>query len=120
MSADNCIAIGRFPNSKSPNGFEYRIIHAQAIENCNDSSEFPNELTDHYRAAYYGDAKQIFDPREAFRQAHALYNEIEWTEYGLLVYHYDRPLLNKTVEECNQWLDEWWQNNKGVINVSSN
>ena len=51
MSSDNGIYIGSFPTING--GVEYRVIHAQAIENCTDKNSAlkrANEIHDEIMA----------------------------------------------------------------------
>ncbi len=124
MSADNGVYIGRFPGVGS--SVEYRVIHAQAIENCDDSGNRPEthdqafeghaqdrEIVDWNRVSYYGNAKTFSNHAEAFTEAQKLADDIlsdEYCpilEYGICDIVYDRPLLDLTVEEANRKLAEF-------------
>ena len=110
MSADNCIAIGRFVRK---DGFEYRVIHASAIENCDYDSNLPAEITDAYRVDYYGRADVCYTEQEAWEQARALEKEIADSDFPILEYgvseiHYDVPFPSMTAEEARKKEDEYW------------
>ena len=118
MSADNGIFIGRFPTSdpyEDKDTFEYRVIEASAIENCDDDPSFhtrdPNgELAEHYRVLYYKSkyAKVFLDHDEAWKYAQEFSKEFHILEYGVKEIQYDKPLLDKTYEEADTWEKAWW------------
>ena len=66
MSADNGIYVGKFP-TVDPNNFEYRVIHAQAIENLSyetpDNCDYsPEEVVRYFGQAYpFSDEKRAQD-----------------------------------------------------------
>ena len=107
MSADNCVAIGSFPlvDNTGAAVVEYRVIHAQAIENCDFGD---TEEQDYTRVSYYGQATSIATYEEAQKEANRLYAELDICEYGICDMEYDRPLINKTPEEATKWLNEKW------------
>lgn len=107
MSADNGIYIGVFPTGAGER--EYRVIHAQAIEDCDYGNE---EMQDHYRLVYFGSAKATPSRDEAWSLAREMADEI-LSDYGVLEYgvsetHFERPLISKTVAEANEWLLHKW------------
>jgi len=69
MSADNGIYIGDFADG-------YRVIHAQAIENC----EGDDELTDAYIHVYFKDAKVFSFRDDAWAEARRIYDEMSSDE----------------------------------------
>jgi hypothetical protein len=114
MSADNGCYIGRFTTEK---GFEYRVIHAQAIENCDYSSfvddSYPTKLIHAYRIVYYG-RSEIYDVEGAWKKARELYEEIlnsafPICEYGVSEIYYDEPFPNMTTKEASDYIDEYWK-----------
>jgi hypothetical protein len=105
MSSDNGVYIGCFPMADGST--EYRVIHAQAIENCNESQWVTREMADACRVLYYGDAYPYPTIAEAQQEAERIYNEImsdefyAVCEYGICEIDYDRPLPgNMTKEEA--------------------
>lgn len=113
MSADNGIYIGRFMRVESRNPlkakFEYRVIHAQAIENCDDSHDFPSEITDAYRALYYGGAPIFTDADEAHKQARELVTPEPILEYGISEIHYDIVFPSLSKADAEQAIDKYWK-----------
>jgi len=79
MSADNGIYILETPR-ESGEGFEYRVIHAQAIENIFNDEEDGNAVQ---IIEYYGDSTIFNTMDESLREAHRLYKDYEWPEYGI-------------------------------------
>lgn len=106
MSADNGIYVGTFPTQ---GGKEYRVIHAQAIDNVDYGDQ---EMQDNTRVAYFGDAVSFGNLDDAMEEAKFLADkEIKETgilEYGISILDFERPLLNKTVEEADAWLKVKW------------
>ena len=112
MSADNGIYIGVFPIADG--GKEYRVIHAGAIENCDDSKSFPQSLIDAYRVRYWKDAP-VFDNRDAaWSKAREIYDKImeddfcPVVEYGVCEIVYDRPLESMSIEEAERVMEAYW------------
>ena len=100
MSADNGIYVGRF--LKNEGGFEYRVIHAQAIENC----EY-EELAQAYQVLYYGNSEVYDNEHYAWIEAEKLYDEIMESdcricEYGIHMLTYDKPFPTMTREEAEK------------------
>lgn len=110
MSADNGVYIGRFVKDGV---YSYRVIHAQAIENCDQNDDFPEELRNSYIARYYGQAKEIFSKDKAFEAAKKIYDEIMESnfpivEYGIQEIHYDIPFPRMTREEAAKYQNNFW------------
>lgn len=122
MSSDNGIYIGKFSKG---DGFEYRVIHAQAIENCDyrfddeppygkeheakPESEWSDEtkmLQDCQRLVYYGESNS-FTKSEALEEAKKLDQEFKFSEYGICEIEYSRPLPDLTVEQASKILSDW-------------
>lgn len=111
MSADNGIYIAKFP--KAEGGFEWRVIHAQAIENCDDSPNYSQELTDAYRTVYFAGAES-FDTEEA-ADAKARQMEAEVLaddfcpilEYGVCSFEFDRP-LKLDIKAAEEFENRFW------------
>ena len=55
MSADNGIYVGKFP-TVDPNNFEYRVIHAQAIENLSYETPDNCDYSPEEVVRYFGQA----------------------------------------------------------------
>jgi hypothetical protein len=101
-----------FP-TETPGSFEYRVIDAQAIENCEDS-DFGDHVLDCTRLCYYGKAKPFYSEEEAVKEALRMEKEIMESdfpvlEYGISTIEYDRPLLKMSVEEARKKLDDHWK-----------
>ena len=112
MSADNGIYIGHFPDG-------YRVIHAQAIENCDDHKEFPQELTDASRVVYYGKSPLFVSRDEVWNEARRIYDSMRaddnadgWLpfvlEYGISEIKYDRPLPAMSYKQAQEYIEEFW------------
>lgn len=100
MSADNGVYIGCFPKSEGVT--EYRVIHAQNIE---DVYYGDAETQDHWRVVYFGSAEPVDARDVAWKKACDLADTIDVLEYGVCEIQFDRPLIDKTVEEANRWLN---------------
>jgi hypothetical protein len=118
MSADNGIYIGIFPTA---GGKEYRVIEAQAIDNCSfDDSlhdPIPGEVTEWYRVIYYRNAEVFTNKTEALIYAEKLANEQEILEYGISGIEYDRPLLPLHADEAEAKLNKYWADRAKVQRV---
>lgn len=107
MSSDNGIYVGTFP---TPSGEkEYRVIHAQAIDNVDFGDQ---EMQDYTRVSYFGSAISFGTLDLAMEEAGFLANKVlddcGLLEYGISVLHFERPLINKTVEEADVWIKKKW------------
>jgi len=113
MSADNGIYIGSFPTVDG--GKEYRVIHAQAIDNCEDHSQFPQQLTDAYRVLYYG-GSPVLDLDQAWARARTLYEQVMQEsgvlEYGISTIDYDRHFPTLSQQEAQRIQDHYWGKRK--------
>lgn len=77
MSADDCIAILStkiYPDSEA---VEYRVIWANAIENC--------RLSDRHMKAYFDKAPVFEDYNQAISYAYFLEHQFGQTEYGVTI-----------------------------------
>lgn len=101
MSADNGIYIGVFPNT-------IRVIHAQAIEDCDDVDWLPTEVTDAYCVSYYGKSAHFNSMQYAMTEAEKLEDKYEWTEYGLCTIKYERPLPDYSRDEASKIIEDFW------------
>lgn len=107
MSADNGVYIAEFPDG-------FRVAHAQAIENCFDSPDFPDSLTDAYRGMIFGSSKVFASEFDAYTEAYIIYKSIMNAEYGGVVEYgiaslgkFDRPLMWQ--ERAKRVIDEYWE-----------
>lgn len=117
MLSDNCVVIARFPKGK---GFEWRVAHVQAIENCDDytmnsdgSMEYwPQDVTDASRIMYFGKAPSYSTEEEAgkiaFDGLKQMRDDGDYVEYGVITMNYDRPLQNWTEKEAVKVIDAFW------------
>ena len=91
MSADNGVYIlatkGQDRGKK-----EYRVTHAQAIEDINYAPDFPpgrsDGLNTEYVQAKFGKSPIFTDRKIAEGYALRLQEELEWTEYGICFLDY--------------------------------
>lgn len=105
MSADNGIYIGKFPTADGK--VEWRVAHAQAIENCDDGYELVGE-TDAWRVLIFGRSESYASEEEALQRAKTLADEVDYTEYGICSVDFNRPLLSISVEEAERQLNGVW------------
>lgn len=97
MSADNGIYIGRFPKTETtPEDYEYRVIHATAIENLHWTPTDTLEENSREIVAYYKSASVITQD-EAQKKAFELEKEIladdfcPVLEYGINTLTFQHP-----------------------------
>lgn len=94
MSADNGVYILVSRGRKTRHGFkkEYRVIHAQAIENIDWSPDYPVDASEpklnrEMVLVYFGEARVMSDRRIAEGYAQCLFDEMErdggFVEYGI-------------------------------------
>lgn len=86
MSADNGIYILKCKD-------QYRVIHAQAIDNLWWTPLNPNnqELVPTRLVEYYGNSRYTRDAEKAMQVATAIERKWKWTEYGIRTF-----TINKT------------------------
>lgn len=88
MSADDGIYILKTP---AESGFEYRVIHAQAIENIYyDRGRSHDEPIPKRLREYFGKAEVFTNETEAVKKAVA-WHKTEQSEYGIREIEYSRP-----------------------------
>jgi hypothetical protein len=111
MSADNGIYIGTFPTASG--GKEFRVIHAQAIENVDYGDE---ELQDATRILYFGDACPYETEEAALVEATRQYDELmaddffPVCEYGIVSLEpFDRPLRDWSNEKAKKISDAYFE-----------
>jgi hypothetical protein len=115
MSADNCVAIGRFLEDGQ---YTYRVVHA-LIENCDNSDDFPKDVTDANRVLYFSESPVFADEATAFIEANRIYDdeiaeeEIPILEHGILFVQYDEPFPKMTKEEARKMIDDLFEINSG-------
>lgn len=105
MSADNGIYIGKFPLVDG--GYEYRVIEAQGIENCDYGDD--RKIQDLTRVIYYKGSRVAVFYREnyAWKWARELAEDYSILEYGISLIEYDRPLLSISPEDANEELSHY-------------
>ena len=110
MSADNGIYVLETPRQVVVGDelppYEYRIIHAQAIDNITYFPEGP--LRDAEVVNYFGKVKVLYNKTEALVEAHELADKCTILEYGVSVIHWPTPFPILTVEEARKILKEYW------------
>ena len=99
MSADNGIYIAEFP--KEDGTIEYRVAHAQAIENVDYGT---TQEQDAYRAAIFGEARCFSNKDDAILFAHKEEESYDILEYGVSRIRFDRPLVNMTKDQIKDVL----------------
>lgn len=115
MSADNGCYIGRFLNPLDNTKYEYRVIHAQNIEDCDYDDDTLHEITDAYRTMYYANENVFDNLKDAEIEADELYSVIinddycPVCEYGICHINYD-VVLNLNIEEAGKKIDDYWDN----------
>lgn len=78
MSSDNGVYI--LPSPKKNGGLEYRVVHAQAIENI----DYPG-LEEPYEIMYFNRSETFDDREEAIKVAHQIAKHINPLEYGVQI-----------------------------------
>lgn len=109
MSADNGIYVASFPNKDG--GKEFRVAHAQAIENTTlnfmPNGENKTKLQDAYRVLIFGQSAVFANRDQALQKAAEVEDEIMNSNYAVLEYgicflDFDRPLVDLTYEEAEE------------------
>ncbi len=104
MSADNGIYIGKFYEG-------YRVIHAQAIENCEGSPD--DDVTLAYINTYFGKAKVFRTSDEAWTEARYIYDQMRLDdffilEYGISEVQFNIPFPEMSEEKCKRLMGALW------------
>ena len=104
MSADNGIYIGVFDDG-------YRVIEAQAIDNCEGSPD--DETTLAYIHNYFSRAKLITDREEAWQTARDIYDEMRLDDFAVLEYgiseiQFNIPFPKMTKEREKRLMGVLW------------
>lgn len=112
MSADNCVAILKTPAGQ---GFEYRVIHAQAIENIywdeNSANNNNSEGNPTQVISYFGKCNVLTSEDNAVRLAEGIAKEIladdfcPILEYGIVRIDLPHP-FSHYVEKNKQTIKE--------------
>lgn len=102
MSADNGIYIGVFSDG-------YRVIEAQAIENC----EGDDDATLAYIHSYFKSATVISDREEAWQKARDIYDEMRLDDFAILEYgiseiQFNIPYPEMSEEKCSRLMGALW------------
>jgi len=92
MSADNCIAILKTPKDNGE-GFEYRVIHAQAFENIywDDVNGYDYETPNPVMLVDYFGNEPAMTEEEAYKKADELEKDCLIVEYGVGLTDLDKP-----------------------------
>lgn len=109
MSADNGIYVLETPRQavvgdELPSR-EYRVAHAQAIDNITFFKEGP--LRDAELVAYFGRAEVLYNKTEALVKAHEEADKCSILEYGVNLIHWPTPFPILTVEEARKILKDY-------------
>jgi hypothetical protein len=93
MSADNGIYIGIFPEQ---DGKEYRVIHAQAIENLNFDPDTDDGFNSLWVCMLYAQAPEFFSYSDAMNHVFEIEREIMSSmcpviEYGIVDIDFQYP-----------------------------
>ena len=96
MSADNGIYILKTKD-------QYRVIHAQAIENLYHShiNSYNSELVPTRIIEHYGDCRYTRDFDKAMKVATAMERRSGYTEYGIKIFHINKT-WNQIVKEAKE------------------
>lgn len=146
MSADNGIYIARFPRAgvkfpldtwdhkvpseeriSEPHPYEYRVIHAQNIEDCGDDdiavahygkgiawndTDWMDARRFRFFGAYENNEVEVFleeDKANVF--AHKMAGDFSVLEYGVCYLEFKRPLPSITIAEatrrCDMYYKKW-------------
>lgn len=98
MSADDGIYILQSP-VEDYSCFEYRVIHAQAIENlywCEDDKDSADEIQPEMLMEYFGSSEVFWDKHKAWVKVFQLEKDMKdeygfGPEYGISMIRYDQP-----------------------------
>jgi len=112
MSADNGIYIlkTRAPNAL-PEGvvggpasspFEYRVVHAQAIENLYydiETSQYNEQFTPEVAYSYFKECQPLYSEDQALRYAHQLEEQHYILEYGVCILEHGEEVFQTFTDE---------------------
>lgn len=113
MSADNGIYISQWKNLDG--SLEFRAAHTTAIENCEDSQDYPKRLTDAYRVFTFGNSDVYKTLEDAQKKAWEIYDwimdsDFPVIEYGICRLTFDEPFPAMTMEEAKANVMNYWEN----------
>lgn len=118
MSADNGIYIGKFPTG--PSTYEYRVAHAQNIEDVGDDY-YPDtgeatksirspEAIDAIRSLVFGGDVKVFGKLEdAYEYAEKWSESFSVLEYGIVELPFIRPFVAMAEKDARKILDAAWK-----------
>lgn len=86
MSADNGVYVLKSPSSLPNGNDEYRVAHAQAIENLQTTDE---KFSRDWEHETFNPSPVYFNKDEAILAAHKIAETIEVLEYGVRIIHMD-------------------------------
>jgi len=106
MSADNGVYILVSPKGS---GKEYRVTHAQAIENVTlDPKEF-GDMHLYSQVLYFAQSAVFTDRQAALQEAARIHDRVGWTEYGICEIKVDNEFPKYTVPEAEKLLEAEWE-----------
>lgn len=113
MSADNGVYILKTPRRDWPERFEYRVAHAQAIENVIQQNASWADIQPAYAIMYFGDSTVFDHKADALLEAGIMEDEVlsddfcPILEYGIceVTPGFDGPFPDMTVEEAQEDID---------------
>ncbi len=110
MSADNGIYILKTPRRDDPTKSEYRVAHAQAIENVTERNAFWVEVQPAYAVMVFGNSTVFDNKSDALVEAGSIEDEIladefcPILEYGIceIQLPFNGPFPNMTMEQAQE------------------
>lgn len=123
MSADNTIAVLKTPapGGKPGEDFEFRVIHAQAIENIYHTdlewhpedfniSGNPKEIV-----KYFGDCEVFLNHHDVWKQAQKMMKDLSYVEYGINQFEFEKPFWQFKREAKNLPKYSWEKKRKETL-----
>jgi hypothetical protein len=112
MSADNGIYIVSSIKDdgfgySNKNNLEYRVAHAQAIEDCEENDE-NEDIVDVYRFMQFHDAPVFTEKKKAWEFAIKEAEKYEFLEYGICSIDFNAPFPKMTLEEADARYDDYF------------
>ncbi len=110
MSSDNGIYILETPRRDDPKLFEYRVAHAQAIENVIQQNARWADIQPAYAVLYFGDSTVFDNKSDALLEAGSIEDKIleddfcPIVEYGICEVDlpFDGPFPDMTMDEARK------------------